>query len=264
MEYLIDYNINLNFPSTLWYKGTRSKNANKQCTMWEGVVVNTTSHSPPQAQVFFHEESKSKQNAFIQVSAGNNNLRKAITTTCPTAKTLHDVLTEHNLTSTAPLKGPDIPSRGKKALKAASKVFRYALTAGLEAVGADAPAVHFKRAQGMKMKGDVQGAAFVAMMATSMVCSTATDYETTDYAFRSSFLPLQPKTQREAMERSDWCQWEEAQCVEITTLFGKGVFELVKRPKNCDEIPCKFGVQAQNGQREPRQLHLQGTALPQR
>jgi Reverse transcriptase (RNA-dependent DNA polymerase) len=240
LEWLIYHCITIDFPSSMWYKGGTKGAKARAKPLWEGTVIDNTGHSPPQAKVYFAEEKEGKENAFIQVSAGNNSVRKALAATYPTSKTLQDILANHRLRTA--LNGPPIKTKGM--LKAASKAFRYALTMIQEGLGADTASVHFKRAKGMRARGDVPGAAYVAMMATSMVCLTAQEY-----ACKSGFLPPEPRSHKDATSRPDWGSWEMAEAKEMATLFEKGVFQLVDRPKGCSEIPCsfRFKLKVENG-----------------
>ena len=109
------------------------------------------------------------------------------------------------------------------------------MTAAQELAGAQTPAVHFKRSQRLKMEGKTEKAPLVALYATCMVCLTAQEF-----GCKSAFMPLEPKSQKQAMRRSDWDQWSKTEAKELATLWEMGVFEVVDKPKNYDPVGCKW------------------------
>ena len=63
------------------------------------------------------------------------------------------------------------------------------------------------------------------------------------YGFTPAFLPLEPKTQREAYQRKDKELWIQAERKEFETLIDMGSFTLVDRPPLPDEYhpcPCRY------------------------
>ena len=70
------------------------------------------------------------------------------------------------------------------------------------------------------------------------------------FGYTASFLPPEPKTQRESRMRADAFDWVQAEIVEMDTVHGMGTIEYVpirSVPKGTTLIPTKFTYKCKHG-----------------
>jgi len=61
-----------------------------------------------------------------------------------------------------------------------------------------------------------------------------------DFAFTSEFNPIEPKSQRDAMQSPQCDEWKRAEEIELKTIWDMGTFEVVDRPLNIPLLPSRF------------------------
>ena len=62
----------------------------------------------------------------------------------------------------------------------------------------------------------------------------------TEFAFTTGFNPIEPKTQRDAMNSPQSDEWKQAEEIELKTIWDMGTFEVVDRPLDIPLLPSIF------------------------
>ena len=98
------------------------------------------------------------------------------------------------------------------------------------------------------MSNVTKGATFIAIMGTFMSGAMATEALsgqrnhslTHTTPFSPEFMPLEPRSEKQARSRPDSAQWRTAELTEMETLVKMGTFEVVDRPEKYDPLPLKY------------------------
>ena len=261
-EWLIGHGITLSFRKSAYFPSAREPGK-----FLYGHVYDTTATHPPRAKVLIMRRSDNHEEP-CQVVISNDtdatrnkpNIRQAVLNTFPKAVTMNDLLagTLGDGYQPEPAQGQDdsdhasdeddsTPAPPAKRQRTRVKPQRYAgshiaawcLSAVHDAfnIGQDnSSSPHCDRSnKKLTMRSDTEGASFVAFMATHSLLDMAPEY-----AFNAAFLPPEPRSQRDARQRSDRDLWLKAEKKELDTLWNMGTFQVVDRPKNYDPLPLQF------------------------
>ena len=268
-EWLIGHGIELAF-----HKASYFRHAKAPGTHLYGHVYDTTDTHPPRARVMILLEGGRHEEA-CQVNIvepktppkrGDRHaptIRQAVLSSYPKAVYMNDLLggrlgdgyehshDEHeamddNLpddqgsdAGSEPCGEPEPPAK-KQRTRAKPKAYtgsRIAAWCMAAIANAFSVSPHVPQSSGKKlnMRNDTEGVSLVAFMATAFLCSLAPAY-----GYNAAFLPPEPRSQRDARQRSDRQLWLNAEKKELDTLWSMGAFQLVDKPKDYDPLPLQF------------------------